>query len=83
MELFRLLISSHLIELQSKSDQKSDQWNSVFQKAIGLKQIKVCWAIHSAYSYCTTLEHESGWKISYSGDTEYSLPFIQMGNFFS
>lgn len=55
--------------------------STLFRKMLDLKKIKVCRATHCPFSYCLSLEHIAGWKISYSGDTVISDTFIRIGNY--
>ncbi|KAE8745397.1 hypothetical protein FOCC_FOCC007945 [Frankliniella occidentalis] len=56
-----------------------EEFNSLFRKHLGMKKVLVCYAKHSAFSYCICFEHSSGWKISYSGDTQMNRNFVDIG----
>ncbi|RKP37384.1 beta-lactamase-like protein [Dimargaris cristalligena] len=47
--------------------------------SLGITDVTVCRAIHCASSYCVALEHEQGWKLSYSGDTRPNPAFVSLG----
>lgn len=74
---------SFFVILQMKENvAPSRELNKFFLKHFGMKQIRVCWAIHSTFSYCVTFEHATGWQISYSGDTRFNQYFVDMGMYF-
>ncbi|KAK3930312.1 Ribonuclease Z, mitochondrial [Frankliniella fusca] len=72
-----ILIS--LADLVARKGNTGKEINSLFRRHLGMKQITSCIARHSAFSYCVTFQHNSGWKISYSGDTGFCRDFAQIG----
>ncbi|ODQ68205.1 hypothetical protein NADFUDRAFT_4557, partial [Nadsonia fulvescens var. elongata DSM 6958] len=48
-------------------------------ESLKIKKITTCWAIHCEWAYCVTVEFESGFKLSYSGDTRPSNMFARIG----
>lgn len=69
----------NLVDLMSDNLGSIRELNQFLLKHFGMKQTKVCWAIHSIFSYCVSFEHAAGWQISYSGDTRYNPYFVEMG----
>ncbi|KAJ1982004.1 hypothetical protein H4R34_001865 [Dimargaris verticillata] len=49
------------------------------QDALGISVIHTCLAYHCPSAYCITMQHEQGWRVSYSGDTRPSTIFAEMG----
>ncbi|XP_065342080.1 ribonuclease Z, mitochondrial-like [Cloeon dipterum] len=52
---------------------------SEFNRAIGLKETTTCLVRHCSHAYGILCEHETGWKIVYSGDTEPCDKLTEMG----
>ncbi|KAJ1976639.1 hypothetical protein H4R35_002609 [Dimargaris xerosporica] len=51
------------------------------QDALGFSIIRTCLAYHCPSAYCLMMEHEQGWRVSYSGDTRPSTMFIELGRY--
>ncbi|XP_034243545.1 zinc phosphodiesterase ELAC protein 2-like [Thrips palmi] len=69
----------NLVDMMSDNIVHRRELNQFFKNHYGMINTKVCWAIHSTYSYCVSFEHSAGWQISYSGDTRYNHYFVEMG----
>ena len=43
--------------------------------------MKTVYADHCKGAFCLALTHEEGWKLAYSGDTQPSLKFVEIGKY--
>lgn len=44
--------------------------------------MRTVYADHCKGAFCVALTHEEGWKLAYSGDTQPSLKFVEIGELF-
>ena len=44
--------------------------------------MKTVYADHCKAAFCLALTHKEGWKLAYSGDTQPSLKFVEIGKYY-
>jgi len=69
------LVPNSTINLPSK--RPYEEVIEIFYKNFGIVSVKCIPAIHCVDSYCIIIEHETGWKMAYSGDTRPSKLFAK------
>lgn len=77
--IFHNTVMFSLSELITSNEPNRKKFHNFLEKVLDINNIKLCWAKHSAFSCCVTIEHKCGWKISYSGDSQYNPRFIEIG----
>ncbi|EDV27846.1 uncharacterized protein TRIADDRAFT_53943 [Trichoplax adhaerens] len=54
-------------------------FSDVVKTELGIIKLKTVYADHCKGAFCIALTHREGWKLAYSGDTQPSSKFVEIG----